>query len=278
MFETAQLWLERRRQLRRERAALSALPAVAADAAKLRPITATQLAGIFSSPLIAQEWPAVSAAIDRALVIEDMKTGGVNPGDRRALYYLTRALRPRRVLEIGTHVGASTVHIAAAMKQNAEETGNECKLVTVDIADVNEAADAYWKRAGLARSPRAAIAAAGLAHGVAFVTMDSIGYLETHEEKFDLIFLDGDHAAANVYREIPLALDRLREQGTVVMHDVFPRLRPLWRDGSVVPGPVLAVQRFRREGANIGLHPLGALPWPTKLGSNVTSLALLSGR
>ena len=233
---------------------------------------------MFSSAAIAREWPAVATAIDQIVVIEDMKTGGVNPGDRRALYYLTRALRARRVLEIGTHVGASTIHIAAAMKRNGGDAGDECRLVTVDISDVNDADDAYWKRAGLACSPRDAIAAIGLAHCAAFVTMDSISYLDAHDERFDLIFLDGDHTAQNVYREIPRALQHLRPEGAVIMHDVFPGLRPLWRDGAVVPGPFLAVQRFRNEGAEIELLPLGALPWPTKLGSHVTSLALLSRR
>jgi SAM-dependent methyltransferase len=109
-------------------------------------------------------------------------------------------------------------------------------------------------------------------------TMDSMAYLDAHDERFDLIFPDGDHTAQNVYREIPRALQHLRLGGVVVMHDVFPGLRPLWRGGAVVPGPFLAVQRFRDEGAEIELLPLGALPWPTKLGSHVTSLALLSRR
>ena len=60
--------------------------------------------------------------------IEDGKTGGVNPGDRRLLYQLTRRLKPRNVLEIGTHVGASTMHIAAAKPRS---------ITTVDIVDVN---------------------------------------------------------------------------------------------------------------------------------------------
>jgi predicted O-methyltransferase YrrM len=41
-------------------------------------------------------------------------TGGVNPGDRRAIYALIRKLEPRRVLEVGTHVAASTASIALA--------------------------------------------------------------------------------------------------------------------------------------------------------------------
>jgi len=278
MLEHPALERSQREQIAREQTELSLLPKAQLDPAPLRRTTQAELAAMFSSAAIAREWPAVATAIDQIVVIEDMKTGGVNPGDRRALYYLTRALRARRVLEIGTHVGASTIHIAAAMKRNGGDAGDECRLVTVNISDVNNADDAYWKRAGLACSPRDAAAAIGLAHCAAFVTMDSISYLDAHDERFDLIFLDGDHTAQNVYREIPRALQHLRPEGAVIMHDVFPGLRPLWRDGAVVPGPFLAVQRFRNEGAEIELLPLGALPWPTKLGSHVTSLALLSRR
>jgi hypothetical protein len=37
----------------------------------------------------------------------------------------------------------------------------------------------------------------------------------------------------------------------------------------------LAVKRLVREQANVSVIPLGSLPWPTKLHSNVTSLAVL---
>jgi predicted O-methyltransferase YrrM len=45
-------------------------------------------------------------------------TGGVNPGDRKALFFLIRYFQPKNVLEIGTHIGASTVNIAAALNYN----------------------------------------------------------------------------------------------------------------------------------------------------------------
>jgi predicted O-methyltransferase YrrM len=212
----------------------------------------------------------------RIVLIKDMTTAGVNPGDRRAIYYLIRAFRPRRVLEIGTNVGASTLHIAAAMKRNKEDNNGECSLVTVDITDVNNASDAYWKRAGLPRSPRDNIAHLGMADFVDFVTTDSLSYFDCQAMQFDFIFLDGDHAASTVYRELPRALKHLRAGGTILLHDFFPRRRPLWSDGAVVPGPSLAADRFRDEGAKVHVLPLGALPWPTKLGSNVTSLALLT--
>lgn len=43
-------------------------------------------------------------------------------------------------------------------------------------------------------------------------------------------------------------------------------------------GPFLAVRRLLREGWPIVVRPLGELPWPTKLGRNVTSLALVLSR
>ena len=122
------------------------LPTAILEVANLRPISGTDVAETFSHHgAIATEWSDVSSQIDRIVLIEDMTTAGVNPGDRRAIYYLIRAFRPRRVLEIGTNVGASTLHIAAAMKRNKEDGIGECNLVTVDIIDVNNAFDAYWK-------------------------------------------------------------------------------------------------------------------------------------
>src|SRR2546430_6217516 len=49
---------------------------------------------------------------------------------RRAIYYLVRHLRPRSVLEIGTHLGASTVHIAAALRKVQEDDPDQMHRIT----------------------------------------------------------------------------------------------------------------------------------------------------
>ena len=72
-----------------------------------------------------------------------------------------------------------------------------------------------------------------------------------------------------------MALKMLNPNGVILLHDYFPGMKPLWSDGTVIPGPYLATERFVKEGINLTVLPLGELPWPTKLGSNVTSLALL---
>ena len=277
MFQLIRAWLRRAGGVRRERAALRGLPTATLNVANLRAISKADVEEAFSPHgTIAAERSEVSSQIDRIALMEDMTTAGVNPGDRRAVYYLIRALRPRRVLEIGTNVGASTLHIAAAMKRNNEDGKGECNLVTVDIADVNDASNGFWKQAGLPCSPRDNMAQLGMAGCAEFVAMDSLKYFDRHLGRYDFIFLDGDHAASTVYQELPRALKHLRAGGTILLHDFFPHQQPLWSNGAVVPGPSLALERYQEEGAKARVLPFGALPWPTKLGSNVTFLALLT--
>jgi predicted O-methyltransferase YrrM len=202
-------------------------------------------------------------------------SGAVNPGDRRALYHIARALEPRSMLEVGTHVGASTGRLAFALKQQERGGKPRPRLVSCDISDVNDPQTGAWKRIGCNHSPAQLVRALGCDDIVTFVCKPSIDYLNTCPEKFDLIFLDGDHSSSGVYQEIPAALRLLQPGGLILLHDYFPDGQPLWSDGAVVPGPQLAVQRLQAEGAAVAVIPLAALPWPTKLDSNVSSLAIL---
>jgi len=110
---------------------------------------------------------------------------------------------------------------------------------------------------------------------VSFHTENSLDYLSRCHSQYDFIFLDGLHSATQVYQEIPRALRVLRSGGYILLHDYFPGLEPLWPDGKIIRGPFLAVERLKAEGARVDVLPLGKLPWPTKLQSNITSLALL---
>ena len=242
------------------------------SAAKAAGVTrAVDLGAIFTDPALEADWNAAAARI-RELGIRD--EAGMNPGDRRALYYLMRHLRPGRVLEIGTQAGASTVHLAAGLA-DANPGAPESRLLTVDIKDVNDSEEAAWKAFRLRQSPRDATRRLGCDQLVRFRVGRSLDVLGETGESYDLIFLDGDHRLKTVMAEIPIALERLRPGGFLLLHDFFPELRPLWPDGKVIQGPQLAVQRLQRTGWPIEARPLGALPWPTKLGTSMTSLALL---
>lgn len=255
---------------------LAALPSIAPLPAPVRAFTPEELGSLWNSRACAASWEQAERSL-APFRLPDM-TGGVNPGDRRAVFYLTSYLQPRRILEIGTHLGCSTVSFATALMQTNAATGIPFELETVDCRDVNDPATSPWKAAGALHSPQGMIRDLGCADHVRFLVHDSLAFLRAARGKtsYDFIFLDGDHTAKTVYQEIPAALALLNPGGVILLHDVFPDLKPLWSNGSVLPGPYLAVQRLRNEHWPIDVRPLGKLPWPTKLGSNVTSLAVVA--
>ncbi|HWN10329.1 MAG TPA: class I SAM-dependent methyltransferase [Pyrinomonadaceae bacterium] len=275
-METVRKIFERRRQISSAVRSLESIPALTGESESLRIVSDEDLAMIFNSPQIQQEWNDSQAALKQACPIEDGKTDGVNPGDRRAVWYLIKGFRPSSVLEIGTNVGASTTHIASALQSLARQDASIIpRLVTLDVQDVN-GVSGFWKQRGLDASPRDRIESIGCGDFVSFVTENSLRYFDRCKDEFDFIFLDGDHSAAAVYQEIPRALSVLKKDGIILLHDYFPRNRPIWSNGSLVAGPYTGAARLISEGVPIKVIPLGELPWPTKLGSSYTSLALVT--
>ena len=231
----------------------------------------TALAG----PGSVAHWPIVAEEMGKLQIRND--ADGVNPGDRRAIYALVRACRPERVLEVGTHVGSSTIAIAAALRDSGEPGRSAARLTTVDIVDVNDSAQRQEVEGAASLSPIEMMTRIGMADRVEFVIEESLKYLTESGPPFDFVFLDGNHGAVTVYRELPAAFARLVPGGLVLLHDYFPELRSPWRSEPVIPGPWLAVERLRREGAAFSVLPLGELEWPTKRGGTATSLALVVG-
>jgi predicted O-methyltransferase YrrM len=259
---------------RREIGDLRKLPAANCDVSTLLAFDAAKLSAWIDPAGLEAEWQAVAAELAKFAIPDG--TGGINLGDRRAVYYLVRRLRPKAVLEIGTHIGASTVHISAALRACRAEDGSPRHLMSVNVRDVNSERDEPWRNYGMQHSPADMVRLLGLgADAVHFVRDTSLGFAAKTNQKFDFIFLDGDHAAPTVYTEIAVAMSLLNPGGVILLHDYFPNCEPIWSNGSVIVGPFLAVERFRAGGVPIRAFPLGALAWPTKLGSKMTSLALL---
>lgn len=111
------------------------LPRAACDTSALGVFTASWLTETFADGRINADWDEDGRQI-ADLDLPEM-TGGANPGDCRALYYLVRRLKPQRILEIGTHLGCSTVTQAMAVARNRAD-GIAATLDTVDIRDVND--------------------------------------------------------------------------------------------------------------------------------------------
>jgi len=196
--------------------------------------------------------------------------GTLNEGDRRAIYSLVRFFRPKSVIEIGTHLGSSALHIALALRRN----GGTGTLLTLDRKDVN-AHDGPWAKVGAEKSPRRMMEAIGMADAVKFEVGDSLEFLGSSIDRYDFCFLDGSHSAKWVYGEVQLLQRHLIGGAVILLHDYFPAGQPLWSGRRALRGPFLAIERLIREGAPLSVTPFATLPWPTKDSQRRTSLAIL---
>ncbi|MFI3328719.1 MAG: O-methyltransferase [Rikenellaceae bacterium] len=120
----------------------------------------------------------------------------------RLLTLLTRMVRPKRVLEIGTFTGYSGLCIAAGLEDDA-------KLYTVEVDDELEAFAAGF----FARSEHGAKIEQCV--GSALDVAPALG------ETFDLVFMDGDK------REYPAYM-------AMLMGDLDSAAKPLVKSGSII--------------------------------------------
>jgi len=124
----------------------------------------------------------------------------ITPATGQFLAILVRSLRARRVLEVGTSNGYSTLWLAWA----AHDTGGH--VDTIDAAtDKLEMARANLERAGLAEQVT-------LRHGRALQVLAQL------EPGYDLIFLDADRSSYLDYLETLLRL--VRPGGLMVTDNV----------------------------------------------------------
>jgi predicted O-methyltransferase YrrM len=128
----------------------------------------------------------------------DEANGSVMPGEGQLLYGLVRALRPAAVLEIGTAYGFSSIHIAAALRDNGGGV-----LHTVEIADD--------RRAQAMNN----VARAGLAAWVEFHCEPPTGV------QFGFAFLDGEHTAEALRAYLGMVAPQLEPGAPVVVHDAL---------------------------------------------------------
>jgi predicted O-methyltransferase YrrM len=123
----------------------------------------------------------------------------------RFLATLTRALQPRRVLEVGTAIGYSTLHIAEQLPD-----GGRILTLERDPSRIEQASDF--------------LARGGVLERVEIVEGDALDTLPGLEGPFDLIFLDATKGEYRRYFEIAdakaseravLLLDNMLMQGEV---------------------------------------------------------------
>jgi predicted O-methyltransferase YrrM/GNAT superfamily N-acetyltransferase len=153
--------------------------------------------------------PALAAAA-AAATQAGLPEIAVSPAQGRFLEVLARATGARRILEIGTLAGYSTIWLARALPADG-------RLVTLEIDP------------GRARLARENLERAGLGTRVEVIDGPALGSLTVlraaRADPFDLVFIDADKQSSRAYVENALALSR---PGTVVVVD------NVVRDGRVI--------------------------------------------
>jgi predicted O-methyltransferase YrrM len=171
-----------------------------------------------------QTWTAVDDYFNAALLPADPVLDGarahsaaeglpdiaVSPTQGRLLNLLARVHGARRILEVGTLGGYSTIWLARALPQDGE-------LISLELDPHHaEVARANLKAAGLAAQARVLVGPAA----------QSLAELDgQNPEPFDLVFIDADKPSNAEYLRWALRLSR---PGTVIVVD------NVVRDGAVV--------------------------------------------
>ena len=156
----------------------------------------------------------------------------VSPSQGKLLYLLARLQSAKRILEIGTLGGYSTIWLARALPPNG-------KVITLELEKKHaEVAQANINRAGLSNQVE-------ILQGRAVDLLETLK--ESGSEPFDFIFIDADKESLPEYFTWALKLSRI---GSVIIID------NVVRDGAVVHAKSedLRVQGVRRMVALLSNH------------------------
>ena len=172
--------------------------------------------------------PALTAAL-AANAAEGLPDIDVSPAQGRMLHLFARMTGARRILEIGTLGGYSTIELARALPADGA-------LVTLEI-DPHHADVA-----------RANIAAAGLGDRVTVITGPALDSLATLTGPFDFVFIDADKQNNPAYVDHAIRLSR--PGTTIVVDNVI-------REGGVLDAASddERIQGTRRLFEAVGVNP-----------------------
>jgi predicted O-methyltransferase YrrM len=159
--------------------------------------------------LLAPADPALEAALE-ASASAGLPPIQVAPNQGKLLQLLARLIGARRILEIGTLGGYSTIWLARALPPDG-------RIVTLESDSKHaEVAHANFRRAGLDRQ-------IDLRLGLALDALKQIS--AEGAEPFDLVFIDADKA--NIPAYFSFALDLTRRGGLIIVDNVV-------RSGAVI--------------------------------------------
>jgi predicted O-methyltransferase YrrM len=148
-----------------------------------------------------QEEPGVLKELNRethARVLVPRMLSGHLQG--RVLSMLSRMIRPKRILEIGTYTGYSAI----CLSEGLQEGGH---LHTIDVnEELENMIRRFFKKAGVENR-------------VTLHIGDAMQVIPKLDEKFDLVFIDADKE--NYGRYYDLVFDRVRPGGYIIADNVL---------------------------------------------------------
>ena len=155
-------------------------------------------------------------------VADVVRRAATGPAWGRFLYGLARGLRPRRVLELGTHLGISAAHLGRALARTDAEGRGHGELVTLEGAPA---------LADLARAHLDALAIGDRVEVVTGRFADTLPGVLASRGPFDLVFIDGHHEEEAAFAYATQIRARLAPGALVVLDDVEPTrpVRRAWR-------------------------------------------------
>ncbi len=150
----------------------------------------------YFADLLVEPDPALDAALD-AGAAAGLPAHEVSPLQGKLLHLLARVVGARRILELGTLAGYSTIWLARALPPNGE-------LITLE------------RDPSAAEVARASIDRAGLGERVTITVGPALDSLPGLDGPFDLVFLDADKRSNAAYLDHAL---RLARPGTLIVAD-----------------------------------------------------------
>lgn len=118
----------------------------------------------------------------------------------RVLSAISRMIRPKRILEIGTYTGYSAICLAEGLQENG-------RLITIDENDeLASIATKYFEKAGLSNT-------------IQLINGDATKIIPTLEGTFDLVFIDADKI--NYENYFRLIIDKVPNGGWLLADNVL---------------------------------------------------------
>ncbi|MDX1652350.1 MAG: O-methyltransferase [Brumimicrobium sp.] len=143
----------------------------------------------------------------------------------RVLSMLSRMVRPKRILEIGTYTGYAAICLAEGLTDQG-------KLITIDINyELEDMVRSYFKKAGIENK-------------VEFKIGNALDILPSLDKNFDLVFIDADKDNYSNYYD--LLIDDLPSNSYLIADNV------LWSGKVLLPedemdNDTLALKRFNEK-------------------------------